>query len=210
MSKGSWKSKNSDKVKPLKSILPKDREFFKALSRTGHLNKEMCKQVLNSDKNPKRVQTYLKNNIIQKGLDKNGNECYKITPKGRDYIQKNIPEINGFYNAQSIKHDLKFAEIYFNLSDTQKANFLNEYELKNYIYDSWSKMGQQGEIYKSMYEDKENKTFSLGDGAIVEYVNGIEIITVLEITTNFYSDTDIEAKIEMANSISAEIKFIKS
>lgn len=200
-----------DKVKPLKNIYDRDKEFFSTLAKVGHLSYSNCKDNFKNNITPKRIQTYISNKIIQKVI-KDGKESYKFTSKGKEYIRKNITDLNGnridkFYNSQNPHHDLKIVDTYYNkLTEEQRDNFLNEKEVKEYFFDKWNNM-ENGQSY---YNDYNSGKMSLPDGAYVEYVNGVETVVCIEIYTNTYGDVEIQQKIDFANTIHAELRCFKA
>lgn len=201
------KSKNNNaKVKPLKSIQEYDKKFFKIMSNTGYLNRQMAYKNIDG-MTKSRIDKYIKQNIIQRETDNRGNSGFKLTQSGKDYIRKVCPDINRFYAAQSLNHDLKLAQEYFNLTEQQQNNFINEQELKEIILDRWEEMGGPGAIYLEQYNNHE---MSMTDGAYTEIVNGVEVITMLEITTNSYGQAEIESKIELAHTVGMEVRFEKA
>lgn len=200
-----------DKVKPLKNIYDRDKEFFSTLSKVGHLSYDDCKNNFKNEIKPKRIQTYLSNNIIQKVI-KNGKESYKMTTKGKEYVRKNISDLNGnkinkFYASQNPHHDLKITDTYYNkLTEEQRDNFLNEKEIRDYFFDKWNSM-ENGQSY---YNDYNSGKMSLPDGGYIEYVNGVETVVCIEIYTNTYGDAEIQQKIDFVNTIHAELRCFKA
>lgn len=200
-----------DKVKPLKNIYDRDKEFFSTLSKVGHLTADNCYTNFKNEIAPKRIQTYVSNKIIQKVI-RDGKESYKFTSKGKEYIKKNITDLKGnridkFYNSQNPHHDLKITDTYYNkLTEQQRDNFLNEKEVKEYIFDKWNSM-ENGQAY---HNDYNSGKMSLPDGGYIEYVNGVETIICIEVYTNTYGDVDIQTKVDMCNTINAELRCFKA
>ena len=135
-----------------------------------------------------------------------------MTNKGKEYVRKNISDLNGnkinkFYASQNPTHDSGITKAYYKeLTEEQRDNFLNEKEIKDYFFDKWNSM-ENGQSY---YNDYSSGKMSLPDGGYIEYVNGVETVVCIEVYTNTYGDVEIQQKVDFANTIHAELRCFKA
>lgn len=195
------------KIKPMKNIYKRDIEFFKALSNCGHITKQLCFDNFENTITNKRIDTYVKNGIVQQVADRDG-ISYKFTSKGKDYVRDLDVGINHFYHSQSAYHDLKIAEKYLSLEIEERNSWRNETQLmeefNNYCHslidDNYDSRGYE------LLEQWKNDEISIPDGC---YVSKTEEIIIWEAITNSYGEQELQSKREFANVMDYEIQFSK-
>lgn len=192
------------KVKNLKHIHMKDIEFFKALSNTGHITKEQAINDLKHYSSNKRLDTYIKNGIIEQRVDYWG-QSYRFTQQGKEYVKNLDLGINYFQHPQSAYHDLKIANQYFSLSYDERESWKNETELKNDLIEYCNSLTEQGNYLGERYlEDYHNGVISIPDAC---YITETEETIIWEAITDSYGNRELQQKREYANVFKYEIQF---
>lgn len=185
----------------LTQLSERDYKAFNLLRCTHHATKEQ----LNTYITDNRIKSYCKEKILEKIYHmtyKGTTVIYAVTPKGRDWIQKRVPELrhhNWYSNGTSPMHNIKLAELYIKVD--KPAEWLTERDLRERITE-WARENDRQDILDEIRENR----ITMPDGA---YTHGDRVIC-LEVTTDNYGNVLIETKSAYAEIMDYEIQFYKS
>lgn len=192
-------------IKPLKNIHMKDIDFFKCLSNSGHISREQSLNNLEHKSSNKRLNTYVKNKIIEPVATRDG-ISYKFTKHGKDYVKDLGIGITYFQNATSAYHDNKIAEKYLSISNNERQTWKNETQLREEFLNYCEQLNRQhnpkGE--EILEEYRTYKKISIPDCC---YVSETEETIIWEAITNSYGQQELEAKRVFANVMNMKIEF---
>ncbi|HBH3439847.1 hypothetical protein PR262_08485 [Clostridioides difficile] len=174
----------------IKNFYNRDRLALTSLSKCGHCSTEQLKTFIAD----KRITNYLRDELVTREvLNKNNGEQiegYKLTAKGRDFIEKEWG-IRNNYIAQSINHDIGIANKYFSLTEEERASWKTETELKLEFHERLNDLRVNDyEKYKEVNKMIEDRLISVTDCSYIK--EGVEIY--FEIITNSYGQAEIQAK----------------
>lgn len=166
----------------------RDKNMMKMGARVGYVTANNFKE--NGIK-PTRMQGYIKDKYFQKSYTKKGEEVYKFTTKGRDFVEKK-GWVNKSYSPQSAEHDLGLAKKYSSLTQEQKDSWKTEADHRQNFIDMLDKYRSLGDSrYKELDEMYKNKDITMPD---CSFTNDKGEEEVHEVTTKYYTKQDIKSK----------------
>lgn len=192
------------------TIYPRDVRALSALGKCGHVTEEQLHDLGLRDK---RIKSYCKDGLVEKVLfsragSRSGDiTCYKLTRAGRDFCETRL-SMSKLYIAQSAHHDLRIAERYFSLSDTEQATWRTESQCRADFENRIQELRDQGaeEQARALWERFEEGRVSMPDAV---YVTDGGVTLAFEVVTNNYGQAELEAKEEAAEALGADIEYSK-
>lgn len=184
----------------IKTLYPRDRAVFTALSRVGYVDDGQLHQFLRD----KRIDGYLKDGLLEKDrLSHPGYKdrvCYKLTDRGRDVCRRACG-VEHIYHAQSPVHDLRLAEQYFSLTPDEQQGWRCEAEIQEMM------RSRIAEIEKEDYGRAVSLRCDWSDGKLsppdaIYCSNGVPV--AFEVVTKNYGTEEIEAKQDAAALLGVE------
>ena len=180
--------------------------MLKTLSRVGYVDKNMLHGKMGLAE--RRIINFQRDRYIEKcsffnAKSKSEEEVYRLTDRGRNYIQKELGIIH-FYRSSSCVHDLALAGKYLSLTNSERDTWTTESEqrdifednLKNMLYEQAEELRQMSERHEISPVDA---SYTSNSG---EHI-GVEIIT------SSYGDAEIQAKEEFCSAMNLKQEFIK-
>jgi len=193
--------------KYIKTFNSRDKDAFTGFKNCGHLSHRNLKQLGISET---KIKNYCREGLVKKvsydikGQRDNG-ICYKLTAEGRA-VAENKFELKNF--MQSVdgheRHNLDVANKYLSLSKEERANTINEREVRELvqekIYEIENK--QERDQYQEMLEQG---IMSMPD-IIYTRETGVTVTVAYETITNNYGIEEIQAKIETCTFLNIELE----
>lgn len=185
----------------------RDVDFLNALRCGGLCTKEQALTFLSGN----RLKNFVLDRTLEKCsfLDKNGHrrEVYRISERGKNWIQKHIPELaeRKFYRSNGTEHDLKLMDKICSLSREQRATMLCEAEIRQKFYQMLQKLldNREYERYEQLYNAMQERV-SMPDLAYREGLG--ESFSFYEVITSNYGEAEISAKIETVAAIGGTLE----
>lgn len=191
-------------AKKIQRITTRDREALRAMACTGYVSSKDLSKFC--DVKNERINKLISSGLVERktgliGKEKSFSSAYKLTRSGRDYVKENLG-IQHPYTCQSFKHDLALSSEYFARYEDRQY-WVTEYQQK-LIFEE-----QHRGRYDMLEELRNTKTglYSPCDGAIIRPDGYAEMI---EVITRNYSDVQIQAKQNFAESLGGSYSQVKA
>lgn len=195
--------------KRITTIYPRDKNALSALARCGYVSRAQLGEFLRE----KRVQSYLKDGLIEKsvyskpGSKTHDKEVYRLSKAGRELCRRELSL--SIYNAQNPAHDLALADRYFALSQTERETWRTESQSRDDVCARIHQLREQGEEEQAgeLWGKLQEQQLSMPD-AIYTRDDGITV--GFEVITGNYGDAEIAAKEETADALGIELEYQKT
>ena len=183
----------------LNKVMMKDINFLRDLNNVGRMQEHHLKE---HNIPASRATKMVWDGYIQKSEDHKGNTCWNITKEGRELLARETGEDVSAYKAQGLNsryyHDLKLADINATLTREERDSWITETRLR----EMWN---ERLEEIKRTDEDEYNRLKELNisppDGA---YIDSSGVIHAVEVISIWYTQEQIDAKIEYCNQMNME------
>ena len=194
----------------IKKFYPKDERFFKVLATAGNIRSVDANKIDISDT---RLKNMIKDNLIKevsyvnpKHIEVESSKCYCFTDKGKQFIHQKYG-IDRTQSPAAIKHNCKTAEVICSLQKREIDTIKPEWEIRDQMKEAIESLRDQGEIdrYEEYMEMLQEQRLSALD---FTYVNMQGFECGIEITTNSYTDSDIEGKEICSELISVPVSYV--
>lgn len=180
----------------IQKITSKDEKMLQAFRACGYITRDMLMRNLTMSNH--RVENFQRDGYIEKiiFMDAKQNKTihtFRLTPKGKNYLEQNL-NLSNSYKSTSISHDLEVAKIYMCCSETERATWKTETDLRNLYNEKLNYMRENHYAeYNRLLEYLQNNEISCIDGSYIRDETGVEMSA--EVVTDSYGREEIEAKV---------------
>ncbi len=198
------------KKKKLTHIYIKDKRVFATLARSGTMSRDTFHKLEVSDN---RIKTYKQAGLIREVSvpDKHGTGIrtfYELNKKGKEFCRQECGIKSFISNGNASVHNAKVSEyLANNLSKKELDSVMSERELKPFIESRLQEYldKQEHDHYEELMDALKNNQLSMPD---IIYKTEQGIFEAIEIITDSYGNTDIEAKTMTCELLSVEVTFV--
>lgn len=192
------KPKKSRKPEPIEKLLNKDYHAFKAFRACGHLSKDHFEQLGIGASRIKRWEAsgWIKE-VVWNRNDGSRVRGYQMTRDGYRFAKEKL-FYEGFYSPQSLGHDLKLADVYFNCTQEQRDSWITEKQQQ----DEFIRLKRNEEI-----EINNDEKYSACDGG---YIDEQGQTVYIEIITSAYSAEERASKVSFSSAMGGTLREVRA
>jgi hypothetical protein len=198
-------------MKYLTHLYPKDETFFKIVSIAGNISKEDANRI---DISASRLKNMEKEKLIEKVTypsryngKPDSNVCYGLTKKGKEFVSSKYG-IDRCQSSHAAEHNCKVANIICGLDKKELESLQSEWQTRNLMLELIENMRNEGDYSQyDYYMDLWDKG-AISAVDIVYTSSSTNSIVAIEVVTNSYKDSDIEAKEVCSELLETQIEYV--
>jgi hypothetical protein len=198
-------------MKYLTHLYPKDETFFKVVAIAGNITKEDANRI---DISASRLKNMEKEKLIEKVTypsrhngNPSSNISYALTKAGKEFVKETYG-IARCQNSHAVEHNCKVSNIICGLDKKELESLQSEWQTRDLMQELIDNMRNEGDYdHYDYYMDLWNKG-AISAVDIVYTSSSTNSIVAIEVVTNSYKDSDIEAKEVCSELLETQVEYV--